>query len=304
LEPYQPGLIMDKNELETIGLIIKELLICSVMTRANILEPLLQSTIESFVFYTNELSKNSALVPEEFYLPAPPIFCIQMQSLNGNELNKPLDDLTFGQEISQIESNLRLKLYSLCKCMITILTASNLHVPLIKWYIEHLTNNCQEMKHNYGIANSFELNFSLRTLLTMIRYQKLGYIPDSILLIFRDFCSVLFYLDLRDKFSLALRQYSRYFILNQNVNYEHSTTTMSQNVLQMCLQIIDYGNAMLAFGSFLKEQHAQIKDIVLSTIAKLTKVNQYSLLKSLNLEQKLALCVSKKSFYELIPGKF
>ena len=283
--------LMEKGELNSMSILIKELLLCSVMTRSNTLEPLLHLMMESLVFFTNELTSNSALVPTEFYLPAPPIFCVQM------EMN---DDLI--SDIVQTEADLRIRLYVLCKCIVVLLTSSNLHAPLIKWYLEQLLHNAQEMKQNYGIANHFQINFSLKTLLASIRYQKLGYIPENILFIFRDFCAVLFYLDLRDKFSLALRQYSLYFIQNQDVKYEQSVT--SKNVVQMCMKIIDYGNTMLSFSSFLKGQYIEIKDIVLSTIARLTKFNQYAQLKELKLEEKLAVLVGKKNFFELNPGNF
>lgn len=174
----------------------------------------------------------------------------------------------------------------------------NLHTPLIKWYLEQLLHASQEMKQNHGLSNQFQINFSLKTLLASIRYQKLGYIPENILFTFRDFCAVLFYLDLRDKFSLSLRQYSRYFIQNQLVKNEAIT---SKNVVQMCIKIIDYGNAMLSFSSFLKGQYMEVKDIVLSTIARLTKFNEYAQLRELNLEQRLAICVGKLSFFNSNP---
>ena len=283
--------LLEKGELDSISLIIKELLICSVMTKANIVEPLLQILMESLTFFTCELSSRSVLVPEEFYLPAPPVFCVQMQS-NEQEAN----------ELIQTETNLRIKLNKLVKCVITLLISSNLHAPLMKWYLEQLLNSCQEMKQNYGIHNQFKINFSLKTLLTSIRYQKLGYIPQNVLFMFRDLCAVLFFLDMRDKFSLVLRQYSRYFIQNQEIGYEKSLA--SKNAVQMSLKIIDYGNTILSFSSFFKQQHVQVKDIVLSTIARLTNFNQSNVLKDLNLEQKLATCVGSKGFFDSNQSKY
>lgn len=169
----------------------------------------------------------------------------------------------------------------------------------MKWYLEQLLHSSQEMKQTYGISNNFQVNHSLKTLLTSIRYQKLGYIPDNVLFMFRDFCALLFYLDLRDKFSLSLRQYSRYFIQNQDIRYEQSMT--SKNVVHMCIKIIDYGNALLSYTCFVRGHHMKVKDIVVSTIARLTRINQYAQLRELNLEQRLAVCTGKKSFYELNP---
>ena len=153
------------------------------------------------------------------------------------------------------------------------------------------------MKHNYGIANYFKMDLSLSNLLTSIRYQKLGYIPENILLTFREFCALLFYIDLRDRFSLSLRQYSKYFIQNQAMDLDESNSYAHSSLLiELCLKIADYGNAMLSYRSFLGEQHMEIQDIVLSTISRLTNLCQYVEVNDLDLEHKLAMCVEKTPF--------
>jgi len=72
--------LMEKGELDSVGRLIRELLLCSVMTRSNTVEPLFQSMMDSLVFYTRQLTASSLLVHKDFYLPAPPIFCIQMSN--------------------------------------------------------------------------------------------------------------------------------------------------------------------------------------------------------------------------------
>jgi hypothetical protein len=115
------------------------------------------------------------------------------------------------------------------------------------------------------------------------------------LFIFREFCGLLFYIDLRDRFSLALRQYSKHFIQNQSVDLNTSSHHHSSPlIVQLCLKIIDYGNSMLSYRAFLKENHIEVQDIVMSTISRLTTFNQYAQLRDFNLEQKLAVCVEKK----------
>lgn len=109
--------LMEKSELNTMAHLIKELLLCSVMTRSNTLEPLLKLMMDSLVSATNELTANSALVPVEFYLPAPPIFCAQMET-NSEVVNETI----------QIETNLRIKLYVLSKCIIILLISSKLMI--------------------------------------------------------------------------------------------------------------------------------------------------------------------------------
>jgi len=75
--------LMEKGELDSVGRLIRELLLCSVMTRSSTVEPLFQSMMDSLVFYTRQLTASSLLVHKDFYLPAPPIFCIQMSN-QGN----------------------------------------------------------------------------------------------------------------------------------------------------------------------------------------------------------------------------
>ena len=130
------------------------------------------------------------------------------------------------------------------------------------------------MRQTYGISNHFHMDLSLANLLTSIRYQKVGYIPESLLFKFRNFCSLLFYIDLRDRFSLSLRQYARHFLKNQaEIDQDDSLLAA---ITEHCLKIVDYGNMMLSFRCFLRnEQHMEIQDIVVSTISRLTDIIQH-----------------------------
>jgi hypothetical protein len=63
-------------------------------------------------------------------------------------------------------------------------------------------------------------------------------------------------------------------------------------LVQIGVKIIDYGNTLLSFRSFLKLRHFDIQDIVMSTIARITKFNAH--IQGLRLEVKLATCVKKQ----------
>ena len=121
--------LMEKNQTDSVTPILKELLLCSVMTKANVLESLLGYMMESLVANVGQLNANGVIVPDEFYLPAPPIYCAQMQYADG---------ATASNSSVNVESHLRIKLSVLCKCIMVLLASSNLHVPLIKWYLEQL----------------------------------------------------------------------------------------------------------------------------------------------------------------------
>ena len=128
---------MEKSQSENvITPILKELLLCSVMTRANVLESLLDLLMEKLVASVGQLNANGLIVPSEFYLPAPPIYCAQMT--NNFEDNEDNDEQDSEIISSRIESNLRMRLSALSKCICVLLSSSNLHVPLIKWYLEQL----------------------------------------------------------------------------------------------------------------------------------------------------------------------
>jgi hypothetical protein len=179
------------------------------------------------------------------------------------------------------------------------------------------------MKDSYGIENNFQMDLSLSNLLTSLRYQKIGYIPEHILGVFRDFCSLLFYVDVRDRFSLALRHYAKHLQKDkQNKNEEEEedgddddeeNNNIEQRIEQ-CLKIVDYGNMMLSFRSLFtiynRNQsefedtlsHIQVQDIVLSTIARLTSIlNNYNVSKNmLRLEKRLAKCVDKRPYAAIL----
>ncbi len=63
-------------------------------------------------------------------------------------------------------------------------------------------------------------------------------------------------------------------------------------LVQICVKIIDYGNTLLSFRSFLKLKHFEIQDIVISTISRITRFNAH--IQGLHLETKLAICVEKQ----------
>ena len=103
------------------------------MTKANVLESLLSYMMETLVISIQQLSQNGCIVSEDFYLPAPPIYCAQMQM--HDNCREDSDQVI---NSASMESSLRIKLSVICKCTIILLASSNLHVPLIKWYLEQL----------------------------------------------------------------------------------------------------------------------------------------------------------------------
>ena len=144
------------------------------------------------------------------------------------------------------------------------------------------------MRQKYAISNQLELSFSLTTLLTSLRFQRVSYIPESMLFAFREFCALLFYLHVRDKFSHSLRRFSKLAVSNSVEN--HLSSSNDSELTVTSLQIIDCGNLMLSYGTLLKHEQIEVQDIVVSAVSRLSRLRD----RSLQLERKLAKCVQKR----------
>lgn len=194
--------LIEREYMDNVSRLLDELLLASVVTRSNIVEPLIGSMIELLVKNVHEMCANSgSIVPAEFYLPAPPVYLTQMES-------------------ESIEAGHRVKISILCRSLIMLFKTSRLHVALIKWYLTSLDDAGQQMRNTFGVRNVFALNVSLKNLLVALKFQRIRYIPDRVLMLFRDFCAVVFFLDVRDRFSYELRQYTKNLMELSSKNHD------------------------------------------------------------------------------------
>ncbi|RNA29524.1 hypothetical protein BpHYR1_050019 [Brachionus plicatilis] len=271
--------LMEKAYAQSAAVVLKELLVCSVVTKWPILQPVLTNLMKSFVACTRQMFTSSIVVPQNFYLPAPPIFCTQLNT-EHNEDNEDRED-----QLSLHESKCRDKLCLLSKCIIVLFKESNLFVAMIKWYLENLCLAKSDMTNVYGIRNKFSLDLSLSNLLSSIRYQKIGYIPEQTFGLFREFVSLLFLIELRDKFCHTLRHLTKLTAKSAN---------NSPTYIDLSCKIIKYGMLILSFRCLMADEYERIQDIVLSTIAKLATSSLHS--SELDLEYELVKCIEDKIF--------
>ena len=267
--------LMEKSYQESASLVLKELLLCSVMTKSAILEPILNNLMRNLVICTSQMCSSNIIVPQNFYLPAPPIFCTQLNSE---------DDEEYSDRCCLNESKFRNKLCILSKCIIVLFKESNLFVPLIKWYLENISMAKSQMTNEYGIKNRFYLDLSLNNLLSCIRYQKIGYIPDTIFSLFREFVAILFLIDLRDKFSSNVRDFLK--IMRKNKSDSAAYLDVSKN-------IIKNGIVLLSFRCLMGKEYQRIQDIILSTISKLSANTLDLSVIDLDLEYELVKCIQE-----------
>lgn len=111
---------------------MRSLLTAAVMTKRDPLPDILAHLMRDLV---NECAQLNLLVPADFYLPAPPIYCPQL----------------FADSIVSDEVDRRIKIGKILKELMIVFESSRLYVPLIKWYLESLNEAANNMKENLGV---------------------------------------------------------------------------------------------------------------------------------------------------------
>lgn len=124
---------------------LRSLFTASIITRRDLLEPLLFRLMRELV---TECIKLSPIVPSHIYLPAPPIYCPQHQQQQGIRVCVVN---TNHHDDQDDEAKTRIRLCLLVREMMIVFEATRLHVPLIKWYLEGLNEAANNMTRNLGV---------------------------------------------------------------------------------------------------------------------------------------------------------
>lgn len=138
------------------------------------------------------------------------------------------------------------------------------------------------------------MSSSLRQLIAQLKHQRIGYTPDFLLTLFRDMCAILGFLELRDRFSLDLRRYTKYFLDRQDASMIDAS---SRDIQSMSLDIIDLGTLLLSYrtkrpnSDVTSSEIWTLAEIIISTISRIGKNPHYG--PNLQLESRLARCVHK-----------
>lgn len=132
-------LMQQSSDSTSVTRSIRSLLTAAVVTRRDPQPAILGSLMQQLV---SEASQLSLVVPEEVYLPSPPIYCPQLVDLTS--------------EVHE-EMTRRSKLSCVLKEIMVVFEASRLHVTLIKWYLANLVEAADIMKNNLGVNPIFNL---------------------------------------------------------------------------------------------------------------------------------------------------
>ncbi|KAH9499839.1 hypothetical protein Btru_076748 [Bulinus truncatus] len=195
------------------------------------------------------------LVTKEFYLPSPPIFCPQPSRTEKQ----------FSMEASD-ENKLRQRASSVIQLTLCVLNATHLSVPLIGWYVKELLE--VQKKATQFKANTEGPCINLPDVL--LQYlnnvsEIYSVIEDSSVLsvmsYFRDFCSILWLLHVRDQLSLQLRIRERHLSLGLDVENNEQWLRECFTALQWAVNLVPYSHYLSDEASVYKVILALLQDL-------------------------------------------
>ncbi|KAL3869912.1 hypothetical protein ACJMK2_042534 [Sinanodonta woodiana] len=209
------------------------------------------------------------LVPQDFYLPAPPLYCQQPAEVDTYVLTPEVE----------FEKQLRMEVSSLIQLILVVLNSTHLSLPLARWYVQELAKvqekaaqfkattegPCMELPEvlqKYKMIQSSVVNFKETVNITKLMGS------------FRDICTILWLLHVRDKLSQNLRQRGKKMISREELHRDSNThmpqesAGASQEGVRECFTTLQWAVHMLAFSKYLLDEECLHK-VVLSLILEL-----------------------------------
>lgn len=246
--------------LQTLPSTLEQFLVCATLLEIPLSEMLFRRLNAIIIYLFTSLS---TLISSKYYLPCPPIYSSILNTYDDEK-----NDIT-----CKYETHLRLILYRTIHIFIGLLSACRIQLSCFKWYFDYLTVSSSRRKNTADEPR--DTFYPIRILLKSIRFHKLPNISNRILIYFRDFCVLLFLLDVRDRLSLTLRQY-----LRQKLNGTNSSD-------RLAWKIISYGTILLSFRCLLSDELGLLRMILniffdlppseqlMEALARLILVRQY-----------------------------
>ncbi|XP_071477221.1 uncharacterized protein [Diadema antillarum] len=209
----------------------------------------------------------STLVPEEFYLPAPPYYCPQPDYIPND--SDPLEVLE--------EDDKRREVNDLVQLILLVLNASRCSLPCARWYVEEL-RGVQEKQAKFKVSGEkLELPDQLQVL-GSYPINILGHAEDHnnnvsgrgrgvVMKCFRDLCCILWMLYTRDKLSLAIRKYQTSKERSLQVK-PASSAEEKEKVEKLLKAVLSWAECLHPFSRFLHLED-EVNDILLTVISEL-----------------------------------
>ncbi|XP_062574969.1 ciliogenesis and planar polarity effector 1-like isoform X1 [Saccostrea cucullata] len=257
-EAHNEGFIPISNETNIIQLsrTMEDIMTAGIMSGVEVVPWLLTTLVHRLM---DTVAQLSPLVPQDFYLPSPPLYCPQPADTEKDKRSAEV----------QGESALRFQASSLIQLILIVLNSAHISLPVTRWYIQEL-NNVQERAAQFKsttegpclefpeVLQQFkEVESSLRAYLDEDAVKQ-------VLLGFRDFCSLLWLLHVRDKLSFNLRSREKYL---NDVNYqdylrESWESKEGEKWNKECFTTLQWAVHMLTFSRFLSDEGCIYKVIL------------------------------------------
>ena len=247
--------------IQNLSSTLEQFLLCATLLHIPLTEKLFQRLNGTIIYLFTLLP---TFISPKYYLPCPPIYSTIMNTYDDEK-----NDIS-----CKYETHLRLILYRTIHIFIELLSASRIQLSCFKWYFDYLTAGTTSRRKTTADEprDSFH---PIRLLLKSLRFHKLPNIPHRILIYFRDFCVLLFMLDVRDRLCLTLRQY-----LREKLNANRLSD-------QLAWKAIGYGTILLSFRCLLSDEMVLLRTILnlffdlppseklMEALARLIVVRQY-----------------------------
>ncbi|XP_071954067.1 uncharacterized protein [Antedon mediterranea] len=248
----------DKALHEQLSRSIKEILTAATVAKLDVTPWLLCQLMKKCL---EMVAKFDRLVPDDFYLPAPPYFCPQ-PSLGI--------EVTYCEEVQE-EYELRRETSDIIQLILLVLSSSNCTMPCARWYVQELMN-AQEKLIDQNLNTTFDFPAMLASYtacqvdLKEVLVNSGGRSTKLLLQCFRDICTIVWMLNIRDKLTMAVRKYQK---IQDNQCSSLNTSTTAQKSAHTVLQdIIQWAKYLHSFSFFLNIE-VEVQDILLTAVSNL-----------------------------------
>ncbi|XP_041357450.1 uncharacterized protein LOC121374415 [Gigantopelta aegis] len=254
----QDTIIVDNTtDLHQLTQTLEDIMTTAVVSRVDIVPWLFTELVDSL---RTLVSNFQTIVPQDFYLPAPPLYCPQPTDQSAAEKR---------------EIMLRRRAASIIQLILAVLKASHLSLSVISWYVNAL-NNIQEKACSFKantegpcceLPEMLEQFLSVQTPLSLHDNSKS---VQTVLQGFRDFCTIMWMIHSRDMLSQNLRNREKYL---EKISYQDYTKTDWERTehekwMKECFTNLQWAVNLLAFSRFLPDE-GSIYKIVLSLLMEL-----------------------------------
>ncbi|XP_072017991.1 uncharacterized protein [Amphiura filiformis] len=205
----------------------------------------------------------NTLVPDDFYLPAPPYYCPQPEYIpKEGEAEQVLNEARIRHQINDVIQGILL-----------VLNSSHCSLPCAKWYVQRLGGFLhKEGKRKKGTTPQLPKALAAHSkyqLDLLEGFSKTDHLPASLsklLMCFRNLCTIAWLLHVRDKLSTAIRKYQTKRERSLRVKAEDPAELVQHKML--LFSIIEWASCVHPFMKYLQMED-EIQDILLTAISEL-----------------------------------